>query len=193
MTTAVAPISTMRRAASFLASSDRISILVSVSASGILGVTRNAWLMSSVFIAPSASSSSSRSPLLAIMTGSTTSSGISRSRTAAATASTIAALASMPVLAACTPKSETTASICAVTRSAGQRFNHRHPERVLRRHRRDGAMPYTPCAANVLRSAWMPAPAPESLPAIVSAIASASASGRADATSRERVRRRWRA
>ena len=29
--------------------------------------------------------------------------------------------------------------------------------------------PYTPCAANVLRSAWMPAPAPESLPAMVSA------------------------
>ena len=27
----------------------------------------------------------------------------------------------------------------------------------------------TPCAAKVLRSAWMPAPPPESLPAIVSA------------------------
>src|SRR3970282_697414 len=31
-------------------------------------------------------------------------------------------------------------------------------------------VPYTPWAANVLRSAWMPAPAPESLPAIVSAV-----------------------
>src|SRR5262247_3728403 len=31
-------------------------------------------------------------------------------------------------------------------------------------------VPYTPCAANVFRSAWMPAPAPESLPAMVSAI-----------------------
>ena len=29
--------------------------------------------------------------------------------------------------------------------------------------------PYTPIAAKVLRSAWMPAPPPESLPAIVSA------------------------
>jgi hypothetical protein len=29
--------------------------------------------------------------------------------------------------------------------------------------------PYTPCAAKVLRSAWMPAPAPESLPAMVRA------------------------
>ena len=31
-------------------------------------------------------------------------------------------------------------------------------------------VPKTPCAANVLRSAWMPAPPPESLPAIVSAV-----------------------
>ena len=31
-------------------------------------------------------------------------------------------------------------------------------------------VPYTPCAANVLRSAWIPAPAPESLPAIVRAV-----------------------
>ena len=31
-------------------------------------------------------------------------------------------------------------------------------------------VPYTPWAANVLRSAWMPAPPPESLPAIVSAV-----------------------
>ena len=38
---------------------------------------------------------------------------------AAATASTIAALASMPVLTASQPMSETTASICGVTRSAG--------------------------------------------------------------------------
>ena len=30
--------------------------------------------------------------------------------------------------------------------------------------------PYTPSAANVLRSAWMPAPAMESLPAMVSAV-----------------------
>ena len=32
-------------------------------------------------------------------------------------------------------------------------------------------VPYTPSAANVFRSAWMPAPPPESLPAIVSAYA----------------------
>src|SRR5690349_718198 len=31
--------------------------------------------------------------------------------------------------------------------------------------------PYTPSAANVLRSAWMPAPPPESEPAMVSALA----------------------
>ena len=31
-------------------------------------------------------------------------------------------------------------------------------------------VPYTPCAANVFKSAWIPAPPPESLPAIVSAV-----------------------
>src|SRR4029434_9959598 len=70
-----------------------------------------------------ASSSINRSPPFAIITGSTTRNGISRSLTAAATASTIAALASIPVLAACAPMSATTASICAVTRSADTASN----------------------------------------------------------------------
>src|SRR5690242_12967461 len=76
---------------------------------------------------------------------------MSRSSIAAATASTIAAFASMPVLAAWAPMSLITASICAVTAVMA-------------------LVPYTPCAANVLRSAWMPAPPPESLPAMVRAV-----------------------
>ena len=68
-----------------------------------------------------ASSSSRRSPLLATITGSTTRCGSSSSSIAAATASTIAALASMPVFVAWIAMSPATASICAVTRSARER------------------------------------------------------------------------
>ena len=53
--------------------------------------------------------------------------------------------------------------------------------------------PYTPWAEKVLRSAWMPAPAPESLPAIVSAVRmEASEFGRGVATAQERIRRQQR-
>ena len=55
--------------------------------------------------------------------------------------------------------------------SAGRATTPRDAERVLRGDRGDGAdVPKTPCAANVFRSAWMPAPPLESLPAIVSAV-----------------------
>ena len=57
--------------------------------------------------------------------------GRSSSAMAAATASTMAALASMPTLTASAPMSPATASICAVTRSVGERPPHRHAERVL--------------------------------------------------------------
>ena len=57
----------------------RIVMPLSASASGMLGVTRNAWRSSSVFRLPIASSSISRSPLLAIITGSTTRNGMSSS------------------------------------------------------------------------------------------------------------------
>src|SRR5688500_499945 len=160
----------MRRAASRRSSSVRIVTPVRASASGTFGVTRNARRKSSDFIAASASSSSSRSPLLAIITGSTTSQGTSRSSTAAATASTIAAFASMPVLAAWAPKSDITASIWAVTRSADSASNERTPSEFCAVTAVMALVPYKPCAANVLRSAWIPAPPPESLPAIVSAI-----------------------
>ena len=89
-------------------------------------------------------------------------------RIAAATVSTIAALASMPVFTASRRMSDATASICAATIAGGTM------ETPVTRSVFCAVMavialaPYTPCAANVLRSAWMPAPPPESLPAIVS-------------------------
>jgi len=121
--TADGPSLRMRRAASRASAVVFTGIPASTSASGAFGVTTNARRRSSVFIAATASSSSSRSPLFAIITGSTTRRGISRSSTAAATASTIAALANMPVFAASTPMSEATASICAMMMSAGSVTN----------------------------------------------------------------------
>ena len=107
----------------------------------MFGVTTNARRSSSVFIAATASSSISASPLFAIITGSTTSRGISRSATAAATASTMAAVASMPVLAASGRMSETTVSICAVTKSDDNRLETRDADGVLRRDGGDDAQP----------------------------------------------------
>ncbi len=89
---------------------------------------------------------------------------------AEATALTTAAEASMPVLTASMWMSSATASICATTMSAGI-SNTRVTRSVFWAVRAAMALvPYTPSAAKVFRSAWMPAPAPESLPAIVSAV-----------------------
>jgi hypothetical protein len=82
-------------------------------------VTTRASLSNVQRTACTASSSSKWSPLFATMTGSTTRFGSSRDSTAAATASTIVELASMPVLTALQPMSDTTASICSVTKSSG--------------------------------------------------------------------------
>ena len=96
-------------------------------------------------------------------------SGCRVSATASATASTIAAFASIPVFAASTPMSVATARIWS-----------RHGRRRQRLVRRDARVFCTVTAViarhaehaeheKVLRSAWIPAPPPESLPAIVSA------------------------
>ena len=90
----------------------------SASASGRLGVTTAASGSSAVLMDSTASAASSVSPLLAIITGSTTRLGTRRSRTAAATRRTRSAVASIPVLAARTAKSAITAWICARTTSA---------------------------------------------------------------------------
>ncbi len=89
------------------------------SASGILGVNTSARGISLVLRTSTASCSRSRCPFLETMTGSTTSMVsllICRSRQSA-TISTIAALASMPVLMAVGQMSSSTASSCFPTKS----------------------------------------------------------------------------
>ena len=74
---------------------------------------------------------------------------------------------SMPVFAASTPMSEKTASSCARTNSGATSCTAATPTvfcavsatiALVRKH---------PAAANAFRSAWMPAPPPESEPAMV--------------------------
>ncbi len=89
----------------------------SASASKMLGVMTVASGSSSSRIAWRASSASRGSPLLAIITGSTTRLGMRNVRTASATVLTIDAFDSIPVLAASVPMSVMTLRICSRTNS----------------------------------------------------------------------------
>src|SRR5688572_1707157 len=81
----------------------------------------------------------------------------------------MAAVASMPIFVASTRMSLAIASIWALTRSA-DRGAIAIISRVFCAVTAVMALtPYTWNAANAFRSAWMPAPPPESLPAMVSA------------------------
>ncbi len=75
----------------------------------------------------------------------------------------------MPVLAASTPMSVTTASICAATISGGISCTPVTPRLFCTVTAVTAQQPCTPHVANVRRSASSPAPPPESEPAIVSA------------------------
>ena len=100
------------------------------------------------------------------MTGSTTS-GSGCSSTQSATASMIEPEKSIPVFAASIPMSPATASSCARTNHGGTSWTA-VTSRVFCAVRATIAdMPWTPAAANAFRSAWIPAPPPESEPAIV--------------------------
>jgi len=90
------------RDATVASSSEVIVIPLSASASGMLGVTTSARGSNSLRSAVTASSSRRTSPLFEIITGSTTTSGNCNSAIVAATASTIAAVASIPVFVAAT-------------------------------------------------------------------------------------------
>ncbi len=76
----------------------------------------------------------------------------------------------MPIFTASAPMSPAIASICAVTRSAGSACHATTPSVFCAVTAVMALVPKTPCAAKVFRSAWMPAPPPESLPAMVSAV-----------------------
>src|SRR5262245_14521174 len=116
-----------------------------------------------------APSSSRRCPCFETNTGSTTRLGIPTFATDSATASTISADASIPVLAASTPMSETTAVIWSATTRGSIASYLLTPSVFCTVTAVTAVIPNTPSALNVLRSAWIPAPPPESEPAIVSA------------------------
>src|SRR5579875_3181754 len=122
-----------------------------------------------------ASRSSSRAPDSDTITGSSTTGGrvgrISPSSSSApATATIVSAVPSIPTLTASTPMSRATARTCARI-IAGETLSIASTPTVLYAVIAVIAvMPWTPHAANAFRSAWIPAPPPESEPAIVSAL-----------------------
>ena len=100
------------------------------------------------------------------MTGSTTSgSGCSSSQSA--TVSMIAREKSIPVFAASIPMSPATASSCARTNHGGTSWTAVTSRVFCAVSATIADMPWAPAAANAFRSAWIPAPPPESEPAIV--------------------------
>ena len=78
--------------------------------------------------------------------------------------------ASIPVLTAPTGRSVATASICAATMSGGTSCTAVTSRVFWAVSAVITLMPKTPFASKALRSAWMPAPPPESEPAIVRAV-----------------------
>ncbi len=104
------------------------------------------------------------------MTGSTTSGCQPFSRIALATSRTSAASANIPVLSASGGRSSARAVSWAATIASRTDSTARTPRVFWAVSAAITDVPYTPNCWNVLRSAWMPAPPPESEPAMVSAI-----------------------
>ena len=113
-----------------------------------------------------ASSRSSRAPDAATITGSTTSRTGCVSRNAA-TVSTISALKSIPVFAASTPMSSQIVASCARMNSGGASWIERTSVVFCAVSATTALIPWQPRLANAFRSAWIPAPPPESDVAIV--------------------------
>lgn len=103
------------------------------------------------------------------MTGSTTSEGSWPAAARRATTSMVAAETSMPVLVAATGRSARTAAIWASTSSAGTGWTATTSAVFWAVTAVTAVVASTPRALMALRSAWMPAPAPESDPAMVRA------------------------
>lgn len=141
---------------------------VSTSASGRLGVTRSARGRRSRANASRASSRRSGAPPLATITGSTTNRSTPCSPRALATDRTISAENSMPVFTASAPMSESTLRIWAPTASGSTGNTPWTPTEFWAVTAVRAELPWHPSRAKVLRSAWMPAPPPESDPATVS-------------------------
>src|SRR5690606_19153903 len=161
------PSSTSWRAARPRSSTVRSVSPVSTSASGTLAVTSVERRSSRSPITATAASSSSRAPPLATITVSRTTGSAACASMASATTVAMAALASIPILMASIARSSRTVSICARTMPASTGQTRVTPCVFWAVSAVMALVPNTPCAANVFRSAWMPAPPPESLPAIV--------------------------
>src|SRR3990172_5678318 len=157
------------RAASFIPSRSSIFSPQRIAASSRLGVTTVAKGMRSVFTASTASSSRRRWLVADTMTGSTTRFRSRNAPTSRATAPTISFVASMPVLPASAPISERTDRIWSVTKSGARTWTPCTPRVFCAVMAVRTDRPYTPKALKVLRSAWIPAPPPESEPAMVMA------------------------
>src|SRR5437660_3138401 len=157
------------RAASRIWPGSRISRPASAAASSRLGVTTRASGKSSATRAAWASTARSRVPLVETSTGSMTSWWRPQEPTAAATSRIVAAETSMPVLAAATTTSAQTWRICSPTKAAATSWMPEMPRGFWEDTAVTALVPWTPRARKHARSAWMPAPPPESDPAIVRA------------------------
>ena len=74
----------------------------------------------------------------------------------------------MPILTASTPMSSATARTCSTMNAPGTGWTPVTPTVFCAVSAVSAVMPWTPQRANALRSAWIPAPPPESEPAIES-------------------------
>jgi hypothetical protein len=72
----------------------------------------------------------------------------------------------MPILTASTPMSSTTARTCSTMKAPGTGCTAVTPTVFWAVRAVIAVMPWTPQRANAFRSAWIPAPPPESEPAI---------------------------
>ena len=104
------------------------------------------------------------------MTGSTTSGDHPYWRIALPTSLAMVTSASMPVLSAAGGRSSASAASCAATMSSETVSTALTPRVFCAVRATMTEVPNTPNWWKVLRSAWMPAPPPESDPAIVSTI-----------------------
>src|SRR3989454_11823026 len=146
------------------------SISASAAASGRFGVTTSASGRSSLASAARASGWSSTSPDLAIITGSRTMRAFPCARRRSDTTPMIGAVESIPIFTASAPKSESTESSWRPTNSGGRLKTPWTPTEFCAVTAVITLIPNTRNAEKVLRSAWMPAPPPESEPAMVRAL-----------------------
>ncbi len=121
---------------------------------------------SSSTIAWRAASSSSTAPDSATITGSITTGASPTYSSASRTARTVSAVPSIPILTASTPMSSATARTCATISSDGTWWIASTPTVLCAVTAVSAVIPWTPQRANAFRSAWIPAPPPESEPAI---------------------------